>query len=98
MQGGPCTPGVSAEPGTKVTSMTCVVPDFASRDTGRMNISYTIRVGVAPGPDLTNEALTLDTKPNPVFAEDGRAIADNQFPGGLIALTVSLILYPSFAV
>ena len=91
MQGRPCTPGMSAEPGIQVTSMTCVVPDFASRVTRLKNISYTIRVGAAPGPDLTNGALTLDMKPNPVFSEDGSAIADSEV-GGLLFITVSAIL------
>ena len=88
MQGGPCTPIVSTEAGT---SMACVVPNFTSPVSGLKNISYTIRVGAVPGPDLTNMDLTLDVKPNPVFPEDGSAIVDNQFSGGLITLKVSLL-------
>ena len=90
MQGGPCTPSVSTEP---ATSMICVVPNFTSTVSGLKNISYTIRVGVVPGPDLTNMDLTLDMKPNPVFSENGSAIVDNQFSGGLITLKVSLIQF-----
>ena len=41
------------------------------------NISYTIHVGNAPGPDLTDENLILNLLPNPVFAEDGSALEDN---------------------
>ena len=91
MQGGPCTLGVSADPGNNGIGMTCVVPNFTSTVIGLKNISYTIRVGAAPGPDLTNEVLTLDMKPNPVFAEDGSAIADSQL-GSLLFITVSAIL------
>ena len=92
---------MSTEPGINGTSMTCVVPNitsFTSSVSGLKNISYTIRVGAAPGPDLTNGALTLDMKPNPVFTEDGSAIEDNQFSGGLLTLIVSSILHPSCAV
>ena len=41
------------------------------------NISYTIYAGNAPGPDLTDENLTLNLLPNPEFAEDGSALEDN---------------------
>ena len=51
------------------------------------NISYTIQVGAAPGPDLTIERLTLDVKPNPVFAEDGSAIDEGE--SGLLTIRVS---------
>ena len=56
------------------------------------NISYTIEVGAAPGPNLTDGRLTLDVRPNPVFAEDGRAIDDNEIAtgeGGLLTIVVS---------
>ena len=56
------------------------------------NISYTIEVGAAPGPNLTDGRLTLDVTPNPVFAEDGRAIDDNEIAtgeGGLLTIVVS---------
>ena len=75
MQGGPCTPSVSTEPGT---SIVCVVPNFTSIVSGLKNISYTIRVGMVPGPDLTKMDLILDMKPNPVFSEDGSAITENE--------------------
>ena len=84
MQGGPCSP--IAEAGT---SMVCVVPNFTSPVSGLKNISYTIRVGAVPGPDLTNMDLTLDVKPNPVFTEDGSAIVGSEM-GGLLFLTVSV--------
>ena len=51
-----------------------------------LNISYTIQVGAAPGPSLTNGRLTLDVKPNPVFAEDGSAIEEGE--SGLELLTI----------
>ena len=56
------------------------------------NISYTVQVGAAPGPDLTDGRLTLDVRPNPVFAEDGSAIDDNEIiigEGELLTLRVS---------
>ena len=55
------------------------------------NISYTIEVGAAPGPNLTDGRLTLDVRPNPVFAEDGSAIDDNEIAageGGLLTIIV----------
>ena len=51
------------------------------------NISYTVQVGAAPGPDLTNGRLTLDVKPNPVFAEDGSAVDKGE--SGLLTIRVS---------
>ena len=51
------------------------------------NISYTIEVGAAPGPNLTDERLTLDVRPNPVFAEDGSAIDEGE--SGLLTIVVS---------
>ena len=51
------------------------------------NIGYTIQVGAAPGPDLTDERLTLAVKPDPVFAEDGNAIEVLEI--GLLAIRVS---------
>ena len=82
MQGGPCTPIVIG------TSMVCVVPNFTSTVSGLKNISYTITVGLVPGPDLTNMDLTLDMKPNPLFSEDGSAITENEM-SGLLLITVS---------
>ena len=51
------------------------------------NISYTIEVGAAPGPNLTDGRLTLDVRPNPVFAEDGSAIDEGE--SGLLTIVVS---------
>ena len=61
------------------------------------NISYTIEVGAAPGPNLTDGRLTLDVRPNPVFTEDGSAIDDNEISageGGL--LTIIVFQCPSY--
>ena len=71
--------------------MTCLVPNTTSDLTS--NISYTVRFGSAPGPDLTSVELTLDLRPNPVFAENGSALVDNEFlagEGGLLEIKVSL--------
>ena len=50
-------------------NMTCVVPAFNS-SSELTNVSYTIVVGNAPGPDLSQETLTLQTAADPFFAED----------------------------
>ena len=55
------------------------------------DVFYTIRMGNAPGPNLTLEDLTLEVRLNPVFAEDGSAIEDNQHiigEGALLTLKV----------
>ena len=74
--------------------MTCVLPNFTSLVTGLpTNISYTVRVGAAPGPDLTNGDLILSGKNDPNFAKYGSALTTSEVPiggGGLIAITVSL--------
>ena len=75
IQGGQCT-------ATK-TEMIYVIPPFEVNG----NISYTIQVGAVPGPDLTEGRLTLDVKPNPVFAEDGSAILKGE--SGLFTIRVS---------
>ena len=83
IQGGPCT--------VNKTEMICVIPPFEVNGLPS-NISYTIEVGAAPGPNLTDGRLTLDVRPNPVFAEDGSAIDDNEIAageGGLITIRVS---------
>ena len=83
IQGGPCI--------VNKTEMICVIPEFEVNGLPS-NISYTIEVGAAPGPNLTDGRLTLDVKPNPVFAEDGSAIDDNEIAageGGLITIEVS---------
>ena len=59
-----------------------------------LNISYPIQVGAAPGPNLTDGRLTLTVRPNPVFAEDGGAIVENEIragEGGLLTLLVNLL-------
>ena len=50
-------------------------------------ISYTIQVGAAPGPNLTDGKLTLTVTPNPEFAEDGSAIDEGE--SGLLTIVVS---------
>ena len=82
IQGGPCT-------ATK-TEMICVIPSFEVNGLPS-NIGYTIQVGAAPGPNLTDGRLTLTVRPNPVFAEDGSAIVDNEIAageGGLLTIRV----------
>ena len=56
------------------TTMACVIPSFMSTTQLPTNVSYTIRVGDAPGPDLTNEALTLSVVPDPIFTTVESAI------------------------
>ena len=91
MQGGPCS--------VMNTEMTCVLPNFTSLVSGLpTNISYTVRVGAAPGPDLTNGDLILSGKKNPDFAEDGRALTDNEISigeGGLLTIAVTNKFLPS---
>ena len=72
-QGGICN-------GSLGTEMKCVVPNITIA--GMANISYTVRIGAAPGPDLTGDVLTLDLRPNPVFAVDGSALEDVETTGG----------------
>ena len=74
---------------TKI-SMACLVPAFFS-SSELTNVSYTIRVGNAPGPDLSNAALILRTVVNPVFAEDGSAIVLIG-SNSLLTLKVSILL------
>ena len=74
--------------------MACVVPAFSS-SSELTNVGYTIRVGNAPGPDLSNAALILRTVVNPVFAEDGSAIVDARHIIGsnsLLNIKVSILL------
>ena len=83
VQGGNCT--------VSQTSLTCTAPMFNTTEL-LANISYTVRVGNAPGPDLTNSPLTLDVQPNPVFAEDGTAIVNREHAIGeefLLTIIVS---------
>lgn len=54
--------------------MTCVIPSFTSAMELPTNVSYTIQVGNASGPDLTNKNLTLSVVPDPIFATDGSAL------------------------
>ena len=75
--------------------MTCLVPNTTSDLTS--NISYTVRFGSAPGPDLTSVELTLDLRPNPVFAEDGSALVDNDLSDNdRLNLTVCVGPYKMF--
>ena len=61
------------------SSLICLAPSFPSLES---NVSYTIQLGNAPGPDLTLEDLTLEVRLNPVFAEDGTAIVNNELTIG----------------
>ena len=82
----------TTEMDTGVMMMTCVLPNFTASGLPT-NISYTIRVGEAPGPDLTNEDLTLNAKDDPVFLTDGSALADSAIFTGedsLLILTVNV--------
>ena len=65
--------------------MRCLVPNI-NLTAPQSNVSYTVLFGAAQGPDLTREELTLDLRPDPVFAEDGSALEDNQFTTGEITL------------
>ena len=74
--------------------MACVVPAFSS-SSELTNISYTIHVGNAAGPDLSNAALILRTVVNPAFAEDGSAIVDARHIIGsnsLLTIKVRILL------
>ena len=69
----------------------CLTPSFPSMEDPVSNVTYTIQMENAPGPDLTLENLILDVRLNPVFAEDGSAIVDNQLTigeGSLLTLMV----------
>ena len=75
----------------------CVVPNFTRLDSEVpiSNVSYTVKYGAAPGPDLRVEELTIDVRQNPVFKEDGSALSQSEFipgVGGLLRITVSIIL------
>ena len=78
--------------------MTCVTPSFTSAAGLPANISYIIRAGYAPGPDLTNEALTLQAVPDPVFATDGSAIvifvgaSEHEIGSGILLINVCVHL------
>ena len=51
-------------------------------------------MGNAPGPDLTLEDLTLEVRLNPVFAEDGSALKNNEYSmgeGALLNLMVKML-------
>ena len=77
--------------------MTCVLPNFTA-SVLPTNISYTIRVGAAPGPDLTNEDLTLNARVDPVFLTDGSALEDSEIStgeGGLLKIKVSVAVAAS---
>ncbi|CAI8038569.1 Plexin-A4 [Geodia barretti] len=54
------------------------------------NISYAVRFGDAPGPNRTRAELTLESRPDPVFPEDGTALSQTEFsPGSGAPLTIS---------
>ena len=76
------------------TTMACVIPSFMSDTQLLTNVSYTIQVGDAPGPDLTNEALTLSVVTDPIFATDGSAIVGGSEhtigSGALLVINVSV--------
>ena len=82
----------TTEMGIGVMTMTCVLPNYTASGLPT-NISYTIRVGAAPGPDLSNEDLTLNTRADPVFITDGSALEDSEIStgeGGLLKIKVSV--------
>ena len=82
LKGGPCNGSLGDE-------MKCLVPSINISE--QVNISYTVRIGAAPGPDLTREELTLDLRPNPVFAEDGSALENSEFtPGETTILRITV--------
>ena len=75
-----------------VMMMTCVLPNYMASGLPT-NISYTIRVGAAPGPDLSNEDLILNARFDPVFITDGSALEDSEISAGedsLLILRVSV--------
>ena len=89
--GGPCIASGS-------TTLVCVVPNFTRLDSEvpKSNVSYTVKYGAAPGPDLRVEELTIDVRQNPVFKEDGSALSQSEFTpgvGGLLRITVNIILF-----
>ena len=74
----------------------CILPSFTRQDSElRSNVSYTVRFGAAPGPDLTVEELTINMRPDPFFEEDGTALfSSTEFEpgvGGLLRITVSIM-------
>ena len=89
IQGGLCN-------GSSGTQLVCIVPAFTAASSSsetRSNISYTVKFGAAPGPDLTDTMLTLDLRPDPVFAEDGSALERREFPAGeesVLRISVSI--------
>lgn len=76
------------------TTMTCVSPSYLGTAPQLTNISYTIQVGYALGPNLLNESLTITAVPDPIFATDGTAIIGNIAhvigSGTLLRIKVSL--------
>ena len=76
------------------TTMACVIPSFMSDTQLPTNVSYTIRIGDAPGPNLTKAALTLSVVPDPIFATDGSAIVGGSEQtigsGALLVINVSV--------
>jgi plexin A len=76
--------------GRKGNTMICSLPRFTTQEPDLSNISYTVRFGDAPGPNRTRAELTLESRPDPVFPEDGTALSQTEFsPGSGAALTIS---------
>ena len=73
------------------TILMCTLPSFTTSGPElKSNVSYTLKYGAAPGPDLTVEALIINMRPNPVFAEDGSALHTELLSstGGPLGITV----------
>ena len=74
------------------TTLLCTLPSFTTSGPElKSNISYTLKYGAAPGPDLTVETLTIAVRPNPAFTEDGSALFPTTFSsgtGGLLRIIV----------
>ena len=72
-------------------TMICSLPRFTTQEPDLTNISYTVRFGDAPGPNRTRAELTLESRPDPVFSEDGTALSQTEFfPGSGAPLTISV--------
>ena len=75
--------------GREGNTMICSLPRFTTQEL--TYISYTVRFGDAPGPNRTRAELTLESRPDPVFPEDGTALSQTEFsPGSGAALTISV--------
>ena len=73
--------------------MICSLPSFTTQEPHLTNVSYTVIFGDAPGPNGTRAQLTLESRPDPVFPEDGTALSQTEFfPGSGAPLTISVSL------